>query len=230
MSSELKNYPPSEEKLRKLRSIGNLSRSKDLLFVSVFASVVYVLMKTLFQGFFVIRELFLNLPNEQGQAALEYFRILFKLSLLKVLLPMVLLVLFIGFLQNRFFINFGLISPDFSRLFSFKRLFENYNQRMSWIFVSIASLILGYFIFINFFNSIVAKLPSYFESIKIDSSYSDMFSTNNLLAVELVGLVLFSMFILGLFARVVSVIIYRSKHSMSRAELEAEARESERRR
>ena len=213
MTNDLKQFPASDLKLEKLRKQGVVPFSLDLLSAAV-----------LF-GFFIGAAIFFNFYQveflqetekvfESASFSVDLFWKMLFVSLACFLIPIASLVILVGLYQTRFLVTFNALKPSFSG--SRDKLSSRSLKSILMLIKTLAWLILAYLVLRYFFSRLEVG----------DTINEGLLWAEHLLAVFLICIVLFALF-LGIASRFFTVLSYQREHRMSRAEVEAELRETE---
>ena len=250
MSDGEKRYQPSDLKLERLRRDGVMPFSMDVL---TFAAILgfFIGCAALFNS--LSSEIIARCRDawEAGGFAAESAvstgagivtalrGVLFLTS--AVLLPVFILVLLSGTLQTRFFFGFSALRPQWSALFQLHRLsLAEMGRRFGLAILSLCKVSLWLGLAVLAFLSLF--LPIFPEGLPASRRASGVISqqvtgSSPAFAGELVrykeqlvvlaAAALGAAFFIGVLSRIASVLYFQYQHRMSRAELEAEYRESE---
>ncbi len=247
MSSELKNYPPSEYKLKKLRDQGVMPRSRELM---LFAAI-----SGLFCGLVLLRstataamfsELSASWRGDSLPAKEAFFaaaKIFFAFSWY-ILIPIGAVVLLIGTYQTGFLFAGNLVRFDLGRVFRFGETLRLRGAGALWALLRAAAwTAVTVLILRRILEWTAAPEPirpgvplSVFSWLGKDSGKTTENFLQSASAViqegesRLFGVgltVLGFSFFLGVISRFAAVMAFRNEHGMSRAEIEAENRELE---
>ncbi len=227
MASNLKNYPATEEKIQELRASGFLPRSKDLLIAALFIGISFSILKLLLPQLFSLKTIIDPHPEDFSIYTKNFFSFFFKLALVNIFLPILILIWGLGLLQNKFYFNFGLLSLRFVRLFALPKFFSEFNKRILSIFMAFCFLAVGVFCFKQLSNFYIANMAKYFQQLDFSKAFPEIFQEAFGKQNNLIIFILFVVFVLGIIARFISILLYQREHSMSRDEVEAEMREQE---
>jgi len=246
MSDSSQSFPPSDIKLAKLRQVGALPFSANVMHLSIFlGAFIAVWFVRRFYGFSFIdsvKEQFFFLGRTSKDDLVDQLIAaagLIGVSLVVFIVPVLLAVFIAGGIQTRFLFSSRALSVDFGRVFSFFG-----NIAASWragIIVAGSALIL-----IASWFSVVSLLVYYIfsdivTSVTIQGALAVPFAgadIRRMVILELLGQLweLFAVFFVvflayGLFVAIPSrflvLLRFHRMHRMSRAEVEAELREYE---
>ena len=247
MASDLKQFEPSELKLERLRREGVVSTSLDLI---TFAAIVGLfigfsiciaqegtafrsLASSSFSEVDLVKDDFRGLKNLFTEGSMLIFR-----CLAWILGTVLVGVLLTGLIQTRFLITAAQIRLDFSRLFLsggglvsgfFRRLVGGSLVALKLLAWIVVALLIVYYIYSD-------ELPS----TKLDGlslSFAQVEGVNKVISSELehgrvvlhrawLTALAFSFFV-GIGSYFIGLIMFRRRHRMTRAEVEAEYREME---
>jgi flagellar biosynthesis protein FlhB len=243
MADGIKNYPPSELKLQRLREQGVFPRSAVALAAAVVLGtfVAFHLSSRLLSPAlkdFAIRSF--NGSVGANELVIEAWSVTF-LAIVCCLLPMLSITLLLGLLQSRFFFRFSQASIDLSRISQgLSNLGISVSAILSLLLLSSMAMIYFYIAYSllmesaqEFFqqllmqghNSGVLGLPK-----RVGGSLSrlqELIDSGFGLFNQLWLISLFFCLILGLSCYLVRWFVFRREQMMSRSELEAEFREQE---
>ena len=229
----MKQYPPSQEKLRKLREQGEFPFSTDvttgiLIFIIALGILALYQFKTdIIEAFSQLFE-YPNLENNSLNYSREYF---YKTNILPIaiLIPLCVACLIAGLTQSRFLFSSKTIFQGFN--FSFRRL-ANLLSIKAWLTHGIIGvkwatcIVIGVTALVessNFKKLFLLKEPifSSVDSLSVISKYGF-----NIMGTIFGWLTVFAV-ICAAGSWFVNVLRFRGRHYMTRDEIEAEYRETE---
>ena len=216
--SDFKPFPPSEERILRLRQSGIIPTTRFLLVCGLFLGLLVFSRLFLSAQFLKFQSLSASLWSG-GPMQFEFlkFTLVCLFQLLLCISPSVFLV---GLLRSKFLFSPGLTAPNFKRLFGGAYKIPRESTLLDLFALGVCLSVL--WLCLSKTNSTV--LPLNFD-LQSALSESLIFSTS--VVEDLLWAALLLSALLSIIGQFVSVMMFRVKYSMTRAEVEAERLEGQ---
>ncbi len=223
-----KHYPPTEYRLKELRSEGIVPFSRDLLSFSLIVGLCLSLLivwsdqgpkvqKFLQQSYQSTPE---NLTAFTAQGYLFGLKLCFIL-----LLPILFLCILSSLIQTKFLFTPYRLGVDFGRFFSiWREVFRQFRKRFLVASLDVLKVILWFAVSFAMISSLLDQFP------QVNAPGMTLMGEISILeemGKSIFSITLFVMGIIALTSWALSLWVFRQEHSMSREDLEGEVKQTE---